>query len=59
MQNNIFPLDERKQLKLAAKKLKEHISTLNGIVHGVQLTNDPQLSIIRNDTIAIIRFLVT
>jgi hypothetical protein len=59
VQNNIFPLDERKQLKLAAKKLKEHISTLNGIVHGVQLTNDPQLSIIRNDTIAIIRFLVT
>ncbi|WP_141561204.1 ATP-binding protein [Serratia marcescens] len=59
VQNDIFPLEERNELKLAAKKMKGHIKMLNGIVHGLQLTNESQLSIIRNDTISLLRFLVS
>lgn len=59
VQNDIFPVEERNELKIATRKMREHIKILNGIVHGVQLTNDSQLSIIRNDTIILLRFLVS
>jgi len=58
-QSDIFPSDDCSQLKISARKVKEHIKTLNGIVHGQQLTNESKLSIIRNDTILILRFLVS
>ncbi|MGI2103501.1 hypothetical protein ACRN9O_22320, partial [Shewanella oncorhynchi] len=59
VQSDIFPPEERNELKIAAKKMKEHVKVLNGVVHGLQITNEPQLSIIRNDTIQILRFLVS
>lgn len=59
VQNDIFPLEERNELKVAAKKMKGHIKILNGVVHGLQMTNESQLSIIRNDTISLLRFLVS
>ncbi|MBY8286718.1 ATP-binding protein [Vibrio fluvialis] len=59
VQSDIFPPEERNELKVSAKKMKGHIKILNGIVHGLQPTNDSQLSIIRNDTIQMLRFLVS
>jgi hypothetical protein len=59
VQNDIYPPEDRNELKIAAKKMKEHVKILNGIVHGNQVTNESQLSIIRNDTISILHFLVS
>ncbi|HDO1321267.1 ATP-binding protein [Aeromonas sp. SG16] len=59
VQTDIYPIDARNELKVSAKKLKEHVKSLNGVVHGIQITNEPQLSIIRNDTIAILHFFVS
>lgn len=59
VQSDIYPPEDRSELKIAAKKMKEHIKILNGIVHGNQVTNESQLSIIRNETISILRFLVS
>ncbi|MAJ69164.1 MAG: hypothetical protein CBB67_013350 [Alteromonadaceae bacterium TMED7] len=59
VQSDIFPPEERNELKVAARKMKGHIKVLNGIVHGLQVSNESQLSIIRNETISILRFLVS
>lgn len=59
VQSDIYPPEDRNELKVAAKKMKEHVKILNGVVHGLHVTNEPQLSIIRNDTIPILRFLVS
>ncbi|MCW2477168.1 MULTISPECIES: ATP-binding protein [unclassified Symbiopectobacterium] len=56
--NNVFPIESKKKLALCSKKLKSHISTLNGVVHGNQfIGSDGSMQKIRNETISLLEFL--
>lgn len=55
----LFDDENRSKLTLSIKKLKDHISFLNGVVHGNQLTNAGRVTEIRNDTIELLQFLIT
>ncbi|MHA0873813.1 ATP-binding protein [Enterobacter pasteurii] len=56
--DKLFPQDQKKRLALCSKKLKSHIPTMNGVVHGNQfIGNDGQIQKIRNETIYLLEFL--
>ncbi|EKN3586281.1 ATP-binding protein [Yersinia enterocolitica] len=56
--SDIFPIESKKKLVLCSKKIKSHIPTMNGVVHGNQVIgNDGQIQKIRNETIYLLEFL--
>lgn len=48
----------RSRLVLAVKKTKSHLPFLNGIVHGLEFTGERKVSDIRNETVALLIYLV-
>lgn len=55
----LFPNADKNKLSLSAKKIREHIKFMNGVVHGLQFVgNDGKVASIRNETIALLEFLV-
>ena len=54
----IFGAELKPRLWLAAKKIDSHIKKLNGIVHGNDLCSDSEITLIRNETVELLDFLV-
>ncbi|MGR3807786.1 hypothetical protein [Pasteurella testudinis] len=61
-QNNvaldIFGIEEKAQLSLAARKASKHTQKLNGVVHGIDFVDDKQVSNIRNEIYPLLEFCV-
>lgn len=56
--DDFYPLDGKRKLSLSSKKLKDHIPTMNGVVHGNQfIGNDGEIQKIRNETVSLLEFL--
>lgn len=54
-----FPTEDRARLKAEVKKLNGKIQTLNGVVHCEKLIAKSEITTIRNDTIFLLKFLVS
>mgnify|MGYP003945501897 CR=1 FL=1 len=57
--STLFNDANKARLVMALKKTRQHMPFLNGVVHGNQLTDERTLSDLRNDTVALLEFLVT
>ncbi len=56
---DLFNNTHKARIVAATKKTREHMPFLNGVVHGIQLTDERKLAELRNDTIALLEFLIT
>lgn len=53
---NLYPEEDRNILHQSTRDLRNHIKTLNGIVHGNKLVDGSEISKIRNDTYPLLVF---
>lgn len=51
--------ENKARLVMATKKMREHLPFLNGIVHGINLTDARRITDLRNDTIALLEYLIS
>lgn len=56
--DDYFPEERRTDCTMSRNKFKKHLQELNGIVHDGDLTNSGKLATIRDDTMALLRFLL-
>jgi hypothetical protein len=55
----VFPFSDRKKLKQALIKVRAHVPKMNGVVHCQEVVSDSEVTIIRNETVELLEFLVT
>lgn len=54
--SELFPKDDKNKIAESVKKLKNHITKMNNVVHGNTLISSDEINIIRNETIYLIKF---
>jgi hypothetical protein len=57
--HQVFGAEEKQILWVSVKNTSEHVSKLNGVVHGVNIFNSGELIRIRNEIYPLIKFLVS
>lgn len=57
--DDYFPDDVRRDCTFARNKFNKHLSEMNGLAHENDLTNSSKLATIRDDTLPLLRFLLT
>lgn len=57
--DDYFPTDVRRECVTARNKFGKHLQELNGVVHEGDLTNSAKLKIARDDTLPLLKFLLT